>query len=390
MKKNALTAMALLAAASALNAEPSPRPPGARKLDDVVIYDNPQFHCAFPSVIKRPDGELVLAFRRAPDRRALGEARYTHTDPNAYLVMVHSSDSGRTWTKNPQLIYAHPFGGSQDPCLVQLSDNSIVCTSYAWAWASGELLGKLKQPVHVHNDSFVFLGGYLLKSFDGGTSWGQPITPPSCPGERYLDFLGNTLPTCNRGAMCEGSDGRLYWVVQHGVDNPSRVETLLMISQDKGNTWKYSCPVAQDPKTTFSETSLYETPKGDLVAFLRTEDFNDRLCVARSRDHGRSFEHWTDSGIQGHPSHAARLADGRVLLVYGYRHPPYGVRARVIDPECTDIAGSPEIILRADGGNEDLGYPWALALSPKRALVVYYFNQANGPRTIQGTFLEID
>ena len=89
---------------------------------------------------------------------------------------------------------------------------------------------------------------------------------------------------------------------------------------------------------TFNETSLYETPKGDLVAFLRTADFNDHTAVARSTDHGKSFQPWQDAGWQGHPHYALRLPDKRVLLVYGYRHAPFGIRARVLDAECTNFA----------------------------------------------------
>ena len=78
-----------------------------------------------------------------------------------------------------------------------------------------------------------------------------------------------------------------------------------------------------------------------------------------------------------------------MLLVYGYRHPPYGIRARVLDPECKNVASAEEIILRDDGGDGDLGYPWATLVSRNRALVVYYFNRANGTRHIAGTFLQI-
>src|SRR5205823_191418 len=66
----------------------------------------------------------------------------------------------------------------------------------------------------------------------------------------------------------------------------------------------------------------------------------------------------------------------------------FGVRARVLDPECTRF-DSEEIILRDDGGNGDLGYPWATMVTKERALVVYYFNKSDGTRHIAGTFLEI-
>src|SRR6185295_5475692 len=144
---------------------------------------------------------------------------------------------------------------------------------------------------------------------------------------------------------CEGKDGRLFWVVPAGSTNaPQRTGIHLLISRDQGDTWEYSCPVAQDPQIVFNETSLYETPKGALVAFVRTEGFNDHTVIARSIDRGRNFQ-WQDAGFQGHPHHAIRLPDHRVLLVYGYRHKPFGIRARVLDPECTDFATAEEIVL---------------------------------------------
>jgi sialidase-1 len=148
--------------------------------------------------------------------------------------------------------------------------------------------------------------------------------------------------------------------------------------------------VAADPKVTFSETSLYETPGGDLVAFMRTAGCDDHTAMARSVNHGQSFQPWQDTGFQGHPHYALGLPDRRVLLVYGYRHAPFGIRARVLNPECTNAASSPELVLRDDGGNADLGYPWAVMATKHRALVVYYFNTADGTRYIAGTLLAVD
>ncbi len=364
---------------------------GLRKIEDVVIYADARFHNAFPSVVRRPDGELVLAFRRAPDRRLLGDEKYTHTDPNSYLVLTRSKDGGRTWSKEPQIFHADLFGGSQDPCMIQLRDNSLLCATYAWAWMPPHALPKLPKPNTVVGERFVFLGGSLLRSMDGGASWQPPIVPPRSEGESRVDIFGKPLPAYNRGAICEGVDGRLYWAVAQNSADHKRTEVHLMISADKGSTWKYSAPIAQDAKATFNETSVYETPKGDLIAFLRTAGLNDHLCIARSKDHGKTFQPWQEIGeFQGHPFYALRLPDGRALLVYGYRHPPFGIRARILDPECTDIAGAREFVLRDDGGGVDLGYPWATMIGKDRALVVYYFNKADGPRTIEGTIVQLE
>jgi hypothetical protein len=361
----------------------------ARKVEDVVIYKDPKFYSSFPSIVKRASGELLVAFRRAPERRALGEKTYSHTDPNSQLVLVRSRDGGKTWSQNPELIHAHPFGGSQDPCMVQLHDGTILCTSYGWALLNADFAEHLAHSMR--HGSFAFLGGFILRSKDGGNSWQGPLLPPHVPGDATVDIFSQPVPAFNRGAMCEGKDGRLYWVVVANTSaKPRKSGTHLLISSDQGTTWQYSCPVAQDDKITFNETSIYETPRGDLVAFMRTADFDDHTVIARSRNQGKSFEPWEDAGFQGHPHYALRLPDRRVLLVYGYRHPPLGIRARVLEPECDNAASAQEIVLRDDGGSVDLGYPWATMLSKNRALVVYYFNTHDGPRYIAGTIVAIE
>lgn len=389
MKNTPSGLFALLLAATAFSAPSAAGATSLKKITDLVIYRDARFHSGFPSVVRKPDGELLVAFRRAPDRRLLGDASYSHVDPNSNLMLVRSTDDGRTWTREPQLLYAHPFGGSQDPGLVQLRDGSLLCSSYVWAWMPPEALAKLKQPMTVNGGQFVQLGGYILRSRDGGNSWDPPIIPPPCEGQTTLNIFGQPLPAHNRGAICEGADGRLFWAVAISVGNPARSEVHLMISEDKGATWKYSCPIAQDATVKFNQTSLYETPNGDLVAFINTMGLNDHLAVARSTDQGKSFQKWQDAGVKGRPFHAVRLPDGQALLVYGYRYPPYGVRVRVLNADCTAIADSAEVVLRDDGGSNDLGFPWATMLSKTRALVVYQFNKADGPRAIEGSVVEI-
>ncbi len=353
---------------------------------DVIIYKDDRFFSAFPSVVCKPDGELLVAFRRAPERRIFGETGSNHIDPNSQLVLVRSKDNGATWTSEPELVFAHPFGGSQDPCMTQLRDGSIVCSSYGWALLRGDAASKYPETLR-HGD-FVFMGGYLVRSTDGGQTWKGPIIPPPVPECKTISVFREPCPAYNRGAMCQGPDGTLFWAVASQSQlEPRRSEVQLMASKDGGLSWEYRCPIAQDDKVSFNETSLYQTKGGDLIAFIRTADFDDHTVLARSKDGGKSFEPWKDAGFQGHPHCATTLADGRVLLVYGYRHQPFGVRARVLDAECTNTDTAKEIILRDDGGSGDLGYPWVTPMADGKYLAVYYFNQDNGTRYIVGSIL---
>lgn len=361
------------------------------KKKDIVIYKNDNFYATFPSVIKNKEGKIVVAFRRAPDRKIFGENGNFHVDPNSYLVQVSSLDNGQTWTEEPELIYAHSFGGSQDPCLLQLSNGHILCTSYGWAYVRDDGVSKLEKPYSENKSGFIALGGYYLKSKDNGQSWNGPFYPPNIPTEVRKNALGAPLPSLNRGALWESEKGKIFWAVASSHDSIEikRKSVHLLISKDQGVSWEYSCPIAKDDEVDFNETSIYETPKGDLVAFLRTANFEDEACIARSEDGGKTFKPWKGMGFKGHPLQAIRLEDQRVLLVYGYRHKPYGIRARILNPECTDFATAEEFVIREDGGSTDIGYPWAVSLDENRVLVTYYFNIDNGSRFIAGSILEI-
>jgi sialidase-1 len=378
--------LVLAAGPAVVSGAPAP----LRKVRDFVIYEDAQFYATFPSVVRRDDGEVIVAFRRAPARTGFGEPKESHVDPNSYLVQVRSRDGGASWSKEPVLLYAHAFGGSQDPCLLQLRAGPLLCASYGWAFVKPEIVPKLKPPVFEITPGVIFLGGYVLRSDDGGRAWQGPLYPPHVVPEINHDLHGRPLPAYNRGAMIEGRSGRIFWVVAaNDTAKPRKTSNHLLISADQGLTWTYAAPVAVDAKVSFNEASIYETPRGDLVAFLRTAGLDDHACLARSTDGGKSFQPWQDLGFQGHPLQATRLPDGRVLLVYGYRNQPYGIRARVLDPECTDAATAPEFVIRADGGTTDLGYPWAVPLEGRRVLVVYYFNRGGGTRHIAGSVLEV-
>ncbi|MCM4168141.1 hypothetical protein KCTC52924_03696 [Arenibacter antarcticus] len=79
----------------------------------------------------------------------------------------------------------------------------------------------------------------------------------------------------------------------------------------------------------------------------------------------------------------------RVLLAYGFRHKPFGIRPRILNSECTNFGTAPEIVLGDDGGSSDIDYTWPIQLGDGRVMVVYYFNLENGTRHIAGTILAV-
>jgi hypothetical protein len=105
----------------------------------------------------------------------------------------------------------------------------------------------------------------------------------------------------------------------------------------------------------------------------RVEGGDDHLWQGVSRDGGRTWES-RRSGVKGHPpSGLVTLRDGRLVLSYGYRHPPHGIRAVISDDEGLTWKADDVMVLRNDGAGPDLGYPRSMQLDDETILTVYYF-----------------
>jgi hypothetical protein len=154
-----------------------------------------------------------------------------------------------------------------------------------------------------------------------------------------------------------------------------RPETsYLMESGNGGLTWRLRGVIARPAAGMgFNETFLHECPSGKLVALMRSNPAG-YLYTAVSIDGGRKWSTPRREDVRGYPFCTLTMPSGRVLVAYGYRWNPFGVRARLADAELNHIAGAEELVLRDDGHGSDLGYPQAVLMRDGSAMVAYYFN----------------
>ncbi|MHC4499355.1 MAG: sialidase family protein, partial [Planctomycetota bacterium] len=86
----------------------------------------------------------------------------------------------------------------------------------------------------------------------------------------------------------------------------------------------------------------------------------------------------TDRGEEnGSPPAMVRLPDGRLVVAYGYRSWPLGIRARISKDD--GKTWSDEIVLRDDGGTWDLGYPRMMQRPDGKLVTIYYHNTRESP-----------
>jgi hypothetical protein len=237
-----------------------------------------------------------------------------------------------------------------------------------------------------HLTSFVLWGPSVRRSDDGGVTFGAHAYLPIAPGstDRFAERRG-----ANRGALRGAIVERGGEVLVPIYDDVGGIPGVrIYVSTDGGRSFAHRA-VVTDPARIIGlqEPSLVLTASGALVLLCRTTGAGDAIVSARSEDGGLTWSALTKHATRGHPSHATRLRDGRVLLVYGYRHAPYGVRAKLLDAELADLDTAEEIVVRDDGAGPDLGYPWSVELPDGRVLITYYWTTDRDARVIAGSIL---
>ena len=360
---------------------PGPSTPGTlTKIRDADIYRNPAYYCGpGPSPLVLRDGKVLLAFRRSVGRG--------HVHPEVEQCLISSEDGGATWDPEPRVF---EVGVTTNPNLTWLPDNTLLFMTHPCTVIPERKYTQLKQR---HGDQHI--GLYYLKEYDlhalaGGiyvrrsTDWGETWSPPywvsPVEGVRSL-FPGEQSRVHLRGPALVMRDESLMLPV-YTIDRPETV--FLMESPHNpfasgdtyaGIRWSRRGVIARPQgRTGFNETVVYECASGKLVAFMRSSPKAGHTYTAFSTDSGRTWSEPKREDLWGYPCTVLRMPSGRVLIAYGYRRPPYGIRARLVDAECEQIGAAEELILREDGGGRDLGYPAAALLKDGTAMVTYYFN----------------
>ena len=213
-------------------------------------------------------------------------------------------------------------------------------------------------------------------SLDRGREWEGPFefpdlgTPGIAARTDYIVESNDELSIFLTSAKSDGTEGR----------------ALCARTFDGGRSWSriaFIGPEYEDREFLIMPSTV-RLSRSELFTAVRLRSSIDTY---RSLDNGYTWEFCgkaVDDTGRGNPPDMLKLYDGRLVLVYGYRAEPYGIRARV--SEDGGRTWGPEIILRDDGGNWDVGYPRTVQRPDGKLVTVYYFNDpSRGERYIDAT-----
>jgi hypothetical protein len=166
---------------------------------------------------------------------------------------------------------------------------------------------------------------------------------------------------------------------------------LLTTTKDDGEEGRVFCARTTDGARSFQfQSFLWKGQEGyaimpasvrlldgTVLTLVRCNGEGERgwIDAYKSIDNGRTWKFAgrpvVDTGFMGNPPALTR-AGSRLVLTYGYRTFPFGIRA--VNSSDDGTSWSDQLIIRDDGGGPDLGYPRTVARPDGNILAVYYFN----------------
>ena len=349
----------------------------ARDAEQVTVYYDAGRFAAWPfnhGLWRFPDGDLLVAFSRgatAYDSPAEVGHRTVDAERGEY-VTLRSTDGGRTWPLESLRVLGTHAG--LEAALRAAGAPAAPETPPDWTSPDFCLTAGFGIPPHSAQHL-----GYTQYSRDRGRTWEGPFAVPAF-GFDWVQVKPDFLVRPDGLVL-------LFVTVRRrangGAGGAGSRFVAVYATPDGGLTWRYLAAILatspDEPYVTRYYASPVLLPDGRLLVALRCQidARNAWPEVFESADGGRTWRFVARVADWGGPTHLSSLPDGRLLAVYGYRTPAYGVRARL--SEDAGRTWGRELILRDDGGSYDLGYPRAVPLGDGRVLAAYYFNRRDDP-----------
>ncbi|MBN2560266.1 MAG: exo-alpha-sialidase [Phycisphaerae bacterium] len=305
----------------------------------------------FPVICKLKDGRLGVVLRGGAP----------HVGISGRLDFVASADGGRTWSR-PFTVADGP-ADDRNPAFGQTADGTLLCLYHVQQNYNekGQYEASLGRPMPI----------FAVRSSDGGKTWGRP-SPVDCRPLKWGSPYGKIL-TLPDGSLLVNIYGRYPEPLGGATGHqPSSHDcTCLFRSMDHGTSWAFLSRMA----VGYNETAIALLPNGRLLGALRTDasGISAAVAVAYSDNGGHT---WADPKIvtrpNQHPADLLVLSNDRVLLTYGHRLSPQGVRGILSADGGRTFPSDREFVVCDDATSFDCGYPSSALLDDGRIVTVYY------------------
>lgn len=263
--------------------------------------------CTFPGICVLPTGRWLCTCRAAPHKAS---------DREQSVLVTWSDDEGHSWREplapfTPPAIAGRP-GLFRAGYATALGGARVVCV-LAWVDHSQPELPFFNE----RTEGLLDMQLFLAQSDDAGATWTPPArivpAPFACPVPATGPLL--LLP-----------DGR--WACQFELNKhyedpvPWQHASVWLFSSDGARTWPEHVRVSDDPdgRIFYWDQRPAVLPDGRALDLFWTFDRQAarylNIHARESRDSGRTWSAFWDTGVAGQPAPPAQMGDGRLIMVF--------------------------------------------------------------------------
>lgn len=352
------------------------KPEKVKEMKDSIIYCKANMFASWPfntGMWRVADDNILVSFiAHECDYTIPENLDHTRIETYGKIVSMRTRDRGATWVEggiiadNVRTSDEAVYGRQPTIEPADFSDSKTLLT----CWTAP-------------NSAVSYASCWIKISRDGGESWGETSSLPS--------FIFPRMQ--GRPSYILRPDGALLLMLTARSKNDPYDRPIVYASFDGGVHWTFINYIAGSNTYRMICPSPILLKNGRILAAIRCKpsSYSAWTEVYVSDDGGGCWSFLSRVNDSGAPGHLVLLKDDRIVCVYGYRRPPYGIRLRISSDQ--GKTWGQEWILRDDGANVDLGYPRGVELENNQMLVSYYFNsqkdENRGIRHIASTLFTV-